>query len=90
MAAGKASRVTCDLPPDLRESLRIPSEELRIPASQLAALALIRLLKELKSGALDLGIYKKPSRSPRYDRNLELSKNLMKKKRKVKSLKSLK
>ena len=77
-------------PPDLRESLRILSEELRIPASQLAALALIRFLKELKSGALDLGIYKKPSRSPRYDWNLELPENPMKMKKKVKSLKSLK
>ncbi len=85
MAARKGSRVTYDLPPDLRESLRILSEELRIPASQLAALALIRFLKEFKSGALDLGIYKKPLRSPRFDWNLELPENPLK----DKSLKSL-
>lgn len=89
MAARKASRVTYDLPPDLRESLRILSEELRIPACQLVALALIRFLIEFKSGALDLGNYKKASRSPRYDWNLELPENPLKYKRKGKSLKSL-
>ena len=90
MAARKASRVTYDLSPDLRESLRILSEELCIPASQLAALALIRFLQEFKSCALDLSSYKKTSRSPRYDWSLELPENPMKKKRKVKLLKSLK
>src|SRR5660398_33784 len=72
MVVRKASRVTYDLPPDLRISLRILSEELRIPASQLAALALIRFLKEFKSSSLDLGSYKKPYRSLRYDWYLEL------------------
>ena len=63
-------RATYDLPPVLREEIRLLSEDLRIPASQLVTLALARFLKEFNSGSIDLGKYKQPSRSPRYDWNL--------------------
>lgn len=65
-------RVTYDLPPLLRRRLQALSEELRIPASQLAALAIGRFLNDHAIGAVDLGVYKQPSRSPRYDWNLRL------------------
>jgi hypothetical protein len=63
-------RATYDLPPSIRESVRILSEELRLPASQLVTLALSRFLLDYKNGEIDLGKYKQPSRSPRYDWNL--------------------
>jgi len=63
-------RVTYDLPPSIREGIRLLAEELRLPASQLATLALARFLREYHNGQIDLGSYKQPSRSPRYDWNL--------------------
>jgi len=63
-------RATYDLPPTLREEIMALSEELRIPASQLVTLALGRFLNDYHSGSIDLGKYKQPSRSPRYDWNL--------------------
>ena len=63
-------RATYDLPPVLREDIRVLSEDLRIPASQLVTLALARFLNEYNTGTIDLGKYKQPSRSPRYDWNL--------------------
>ncbi len=70
--ARRERRVTYDLPPLLRRRLQFLSEELRIPASQLAALAIGRFLNDYIAGAVDLGAYKQPSRSPRYDWNLRL------------------
>jgi hypothetical protein len=63
-------RATYDLPPTLREEIMALSEHLRIPASQLVTLALARFLNEYHSENIDLGKYKQPSRSPRYDWNL--------------------
>jgi len=63
-------RATYDLPPSIREEIRVLAEELRLPASQLVTLALSRFLSEYKNGNIDLGKYKQPSRSPRYDWNL--------------------
>jgi hypothetical protein len=63
-------RATYDLPPTLREEIMALSEDLRIPASQLVTLALARFLNEYHSENIDLGKYKQPSRSPRYDWNL--------------------
>jgi hypothetical protein len=68
--ARRDQRATYDLPPSIREGLRLLAEELRLPASQLATLALARFLKEYHHGLVDLGKYKQPSRSPRYDWNL--------------------
>jgi hypothetical protein len=56
--------------------MRQLAEELRIPASQLVTLALIRFLRAYSTNEIDLGQYKQPSRSPRYDWNLVLTKEL--------------
>lgn len=74
MQARQARRVTYDLPPELRERLNQLSSELRIPASQLAALAILRFLSDWETESIDLPQYKRPSLSPRYDWNLELPK----------------
>ncbi len=63
-------RATYDLPPSIREAVRLLAEELRLPASQLVTLALSRFLADYKKGEIDLGKFKQPSRSPRYDWNL--------------------
>ena len=63
-------RATYDLPPAIRENIRALAEELRLPASQLVTLALARFLSDYEIGSIDLGQYKQPSRSPRYDWNL--------------------
>jgi hypothetical protein len=68
--ARKPQRVTYDLPPALRAQVHDLAEEQRLPASQLVTLALARFLKDLNSGAVDLGSLKQPSHSPRYDWNL--------------------
>ncbi|KAF0106932.1 MAG: Uncharacterized protein FD147_2457 [Chloroflexi bacterium] len=70
-------RATYDLPPNLRESIRVLAEELRLPASQLVTLALARFMNEYNNGQIDLGKYKQPSRSPRYDWNLIFPEDLI-------------
>ena len=62
-------RATYDLPPAIRENIRVLAEELRLPASQLVTLALARFISDYEIGSIDLGQYKQPSRSPRYDWN---------------------
>ena len=78
----REQRATYDLPPTLREEIRVMSEDLRIPASQLVTLALARFLNEYNSGTIDLGKYKQPSRSPRYDWNLVFPDELIRIKKK--------
>ena len=68
--ARRDQRATYDLPPSIRDGLRVLAEDLRLPASQLATLALARFLDDYQNGKIDLGQYKQPSRSPRYDWNL--------------------
>jgi hypothetical protein len=68
--ARRAQRATYDLPPSIREGIRLLAEDLRLPASQLATLALARFMSDYQEGLIDLGQYKEPSRSPRYDWNL--------------------
>ena len=70
-------RATYDLPPALRENLRLLAEELRLPASQLATLALARFLADYQNGSVDLSLFKQPSRSPRYDWNLVFPEELI-------------
>ncbi len=79
----REQRATYDLPPSLREEIMALSEELRIPASQLVTLALARFLRDYQNGTIDLGIYKQPSRSPRYDWNLVFPDNLIHPKKKM-------
>jgi hypothetical protein len=68
--ARREQRATYDLPPVIRESLHDLAEELGIPASQLATLALARFLQEYQNKNITLDEFKQPSRSPRYDWNL--------------------
>jgi hypothetical protein len=75
--ARKAQRVTYDLPPELRQRVKALAEEQRLPASQLVTLALLRLLADHQAGRLVLSRYKRPSRSPRYDWNLEYPQDLL-------------
>jgi hypothetical protein len=79
--ARRDQRATFDLPPSLREEIMQLSEELRIPASQLVTLALARFLKEYHNDVIDLGVYKQPSRSPRYDWNLVFPDDLIRRKK---------
>lgn len=74
--ARREQRATYDLPPAVRLAIRDLAEELHLPASQLAALALIRFLNDYEKDAVDLSAYKQPSRSPRYDWNLNLNKEV--------------
>jgi len=78
----REQRATYDLPPSLREEVMALSEELRIPASQLVTLALARFFGDYQNGAIDLGLYKQPSRSPRYDWNLVFPDELIRSKKK--------
>jgi hypothetical protein len=68
----REQRTTFDLPPAIRQRIKTLAEEQRLPASQLATLALLRFLQEYDQGKIDLALYKQPSRSPRYDWNLVL------------------
>lgn len=68
--ARREQRATYDLPPALRQRIKDMAEEQCLPASQLVTLALARFLQEFEAGQIDLGQYKQPSRSPRYDWNL--------------------
>ena len=68
--ARREQRTTFDLPPGLRKCIKKMGEEERLPASQLVTLALFRFLAEVDAGRIDLGQYKQPSHSPRYDWNL--------------------
>jgi DNA-binding transcriptional LysR family regulator len=70
IAARREARVTYDLPPVLRQRVAGLAEQERLPASQIVTLALMRFLTDLQKGQVDLGIYKEPSQSPRYDWNL--------------------
>jgi hypothetical protein len=77
-------RATYDLPPSLRESVRVLAEDLRLPASQLVTLALARFLTDYANENIDLGQYKQPSRSPRYDWNLVFPESMFLKEKKKK------
>ena len=70
-------RATYDLPPAIREQVRDLAEDLRLPASQLVTLALARFLLDYSAGQIDLGKYKQPSRSPRYDWNLVFPESIL-------------
>ena len=79
--ARREQRVTYDLPPLIRQRIKELAEEQRVPASQIVTLALARFLRELDDEKVDLTPYKRPSRSPRYDWNLELPERLLPRRR---------
>lgn len=74
--ARRPQRVTYDLPPALRGRIKALADAERIPASQVVTLALLRFLRAYDAGDHDLGA-KQPSRSPRYDWNLEYAEDLL-------------
>ncbi|NMC80735.1 MAG: hypothetical protein GYA59_15345 [Chloroflexi bacterium] len=74
--ARREQRVTYDLPPLIRQNVKDLAEKEGVPASQLVTLALLRFLRDLDQQQIDLGQYKQPSRSPRYDWNLVLPDSL--------------
>jgi hypothetical protein len=84
--ARREFRVTYDLPPGLRERFKDLAGEQGIPASQLVTLALARFLRDLEEGKVDLGPYKQPSRSPRYDWNLVLPDRMIPKRKRRKAV----
>ncbi len=73
----REQRATYDLPPIVRQKIKQLADAERLPASQLATLALLRFLQDYEGGQIDLASYKQPSRSPRYDWNLVLPDNLL-------------
>lgn len=83
MRARKEHRATYDLPPVLRERIKDLAEQQRVPTSQLVALALARFIRELEEERLDLGEFKQPSRSPRYDWNLAIPERLLPKRKRA-------
>ncbi len=84
ISARRERRATYDLPPAIRTRISDLSVQLSIPASQLATLALIRFLEAYENEKLDLGPYKMPSHSPRYDWNLVFPELEGKTKKKIK------
>ena len=75
--ARRDQRATYDLPPAVRKQVKDLAEELRLPASQLVTLALVRFLKAYEAGTIDLSSYLHSSASPRYDWNLVLPEELL-------------
>lgn len=51
--ARRELRATYDLPPIIRQRIRVLAEKERIPASQVVSLALARFLKEMEDGKID-------------------------------------
>jgi hypothetical protein len=70
--ARRPFHTTYDIPVELRQKIKDIAERHSVPASQVATLGLLMLVKALDNGQVDLGVYKSPSRSPRYDWNLVL------------------
>ena len=76
--ARREQRATYDLPPVVRERIKKLAEQNSLPISQLVTLSLLRFFEDYASGSIDLGEYKKPSRSPKYDWVLVLDDELKK------------
>ncbi|MCD4672357.1 MAG: hypothetical protein K8R77_06825 [Anaerolineaceae bacterium] len=78
--ARRQQRVTYDLPPVVRQTIKSLAEKESVPASQVVTLALLRFLKAYQEGIINLGEIKESSRSPRYDWNLIFPDDMMPKK----------
>lgn len=68
--ARRPYHTTYDIPIELRQRLKELADAQGLPASQLAALGLLRFVEDLAARRVDLSGYKVASRSPRYDWNL--------------------
>ena len=75
--ARRDQRATYDLPPGIRQQIKNLAEEQRVPASQVVTLALGLFLRDLAAGQVDIHSLKRPSRSPRYDWNLDIPADLI-------------
>jgi hypothetical protein len=64
------NRVMLDLPQEIEKRIKALAAKHGCPISQIAALLIWQGIKDLDSGLLNPGVYKKPSRSPRYTWNL--------------------
>jgi len=76
ITARREQRATYDLPPFIRQMIKEMAENNAVPASQIVTLALVRFINDIQEGKVDIGDYKQPSRSPRYDWNLVLPEGL--------------
>ena len=70
------NRVMLDLPLEIEKRIKALAAKYECPISQIAALLIWQGLKDLDSGLLNPGVYKKLSRSPRYTWNLVFSEEL--------------
>lgn len=70
------NRVMLDLPQEIEVRIKDLAEKHECPISQIGALLIWQGLKDLDSGLLNPGVYKKSSRSPRYTWNLVLSEEM--------------
>jgi len=77
MAARHHKRVTYDLPPAIRSKLKQIASDHAVPESRVATLALARFIADYEQGKVDLGVYKEPSSSPRYEWNLVFPSSLV-------------
>lgn len=68
--ARRSQRATYDLPPLVRQMIKEIAEKEGVPASQVVTYALLNFLQSYQKQEIQLGLLKKPSRSPRYDWNL--------------------
>ncbi len=66
------NRVTYDLPEGMKNHIAKIAETQKTSASQVAAILLTYGLEALEQGSIDLSSYRVPSRSPRYEWNLDL------------------
>jgi hypothetical protein len=64
------NRVMLDLPQEIEVRIKALAAKHECPISQIASLLIWQGLKDLDSGLLNPGVYKRPSRSPRYTWNL--------------------
>ena len=67
------NRVMLDLPQEIEARIKALAEKHECPISQIAALLIWQGLKDLDTGLLNPGVYKKSSKSPRYTWNLVFS-----------------
>jgi hypothetical protein len=77
MAGRHSRRVTYDLPPVVRQRLKQIASDHAVPESQVVTLALARFISDYEQDKVDLGVYKEPSTSPRYEWNLVFPSSLV-------------
>lgn len=66
------SKATYDLRPDMIERIEQIAEQHSVPKNQLVGLFLYHALRDYDRGHIDIQLYKRPSRVPRFDSFLHL------------------